>query len=345
MVHVRARAVARDLRQDASTSRFGVFELLEHQHHGALAHDEAIAAEVERPARFLRFVIPLARGLDLTERAHGQRGDGRLGAAGQHRHRVTALDDLGCLADAVRARRAGADDGVVRAARMRMDGDDSRRHVRDHHRHGERADPLRPPLHESCVALFDLFHAADPRAHDDAYVVGVHLARLEARLRQRLLGCRQRELAVPPDVAGGLAVHVFLGVEALDLAGDLGVEVGGVEMRYPADSRNPFDHVRPDGLDVIADGGDEAHAGHSHTSTVGVGFDVHATEDTDPASEIASSPRGKSGLRVWTQCPTRVQTSLRRSRASCSRSRLAGMSRSAPSSSRSLSRRYRTVCR
>src|ERR1700737_1020137 len=121
--------------------------------------------------------------------------------------------------------------------------------------------------------------------------------------------------------------------------------VGGVEMRYPADPRDPFDHVRPDGFDVIADGGDEAHAGHRHTSTVGVGFDVHVTEDTDSASEVASSPRVKRGPEVWTWCPVQVQMSLRRSRASCSRRRLAGVSRSGPRSSRSLSRRYRTVCR
>ena len=41
--------------------------------------------------------------------------DARLGAAGEHRVDGAALDHLGRLADRVRARRAGRDDGVVRA--------------------------------------------------------------------------------------------------------------------------------------------------------------------------------------------------------------------------------------
>ena len=61
-------------------------------------------------------------------------------------------------------------------------------------------------------------------------------------------------------MAGGLAVHVVLGVEALDLARDLGVEVGGVEVRDLADARDALDQVRPDGLEIVADRGDEAHA-------------------------------------------------------------------------------------
>jgi hypothetical protein len=72
-------------------------------------------------------------------------------------------------------------------------------------------------------------------------------------------------------MAGGLAIHVFLGVEALDLARDLAIEDRRVEMRDPADARNALDHVRPDRLDVIADRCDEAHAGDGHTATVGVG--------------------------------------------------------------------------
>ena len=60
-------------------------------------------------------------------------------------------------------------------------------------------------------------------------------------------------------------------------------EVG--DMTY---ARHPFDHVRPHGRQVVADGRYEAHARNSHASTVG--FDVHVTEDTDAAAY--SHPHG-----------------------------------------------------
>ena len=119
---------------------------------------------------------------------------------------------------------------------MRVDGDQAGRHVRDHHRDSEGADALRPALHQRRVALFDLLEAADARAHDDADVVGIHLSGIQSRLRKRLLGRGQSELAVAADVAGRLAVHVVLGVEALDLGRDLGVEPGGVEPGDRADA-------------------------------------------------------------------------------------------------------------
>src|SRR6267143_3565862 len=107
-------------------------------------------------------------------------------------------------------------------------------------------------------ALLDLLETADARAHDDADLVGIHLSGIHPRLGERLLGRGQRELAVAADVAGRLAVHVVLGVEALDLGRDLGVEAGRVEPGDGADARRALDHVRPHGLLVVADGGDEA---------------------------------------------------------------------------------------
>ena len=258
VVHVGARAVTRDFGEDAGATRLRVVHVLEQEHHRSLAHDEAVAPEVERTARLLRFIVALAGRLDLAERAHRERRDGRLRPAREHRLGVAALDDLRSLADAVSARSARADDGVVGAAGLAVDGDDAGRHVGDH-----------PALHQRGVALLDLLHSADARADDHADVVRVHLRRVQTAVGKRLLGRREGELAVAADVASRLAVHVVLGVEALDLGRDLGVEVGGVEARDPAHPRHAFDHVRPDGLHVVADRCDEAHAGDSHASPVG----------------------------------------------------------------------------
>src|SRR5205823_5995325 len=89
--------------------------------------------------------------------------------------------------------------------------------------------------------------ASDPPAG----MVAIQLPGSQVRVGERLLGRGQRERAVAADVPGRLAVHVFLGVEALDLGRDLGVEVGRVEAGDPPDPGDPLDHVRPDGLHVV----------------------------------------------------------------------------------------------
>src|SRR5439155_5927800 len=230
------RAVAGDLGHDPGAAGLRVLEVFEDEHHRPLAHDKSVAAEVEGTASLLRLVVALARRLDLAESTHRQRRDGCFRATGKHGYGVATLYDLRRLADAVSAGCAGADDGVIGPAGLSVNGDDAGRHVGDHHRHRERAYPLGPALQQRGVTFLDLLHAADARAHNHADVVRVHLGGVEARLRQRLLGSRERELAVAADVAGGLAIHVVLGVEALDLGRDLGVEVGGVKAGDAADS-------------------------------------------------------------------------------------------------------------
>src|SRR5206468_7424222 len=127
VVHVGAGAVTGDLGEDARAARLRVIHVLEQEHHRALAHDEAVASDVERTAGLLRLVVALAGRLDLAERAHRERRDGRLRPTREHRLGVAALDDLGCLTDAVSAGRAGADDGVVGAAGLGVDGYDAGR--------------------------------------------------------------------------------------------------------------------------------------------------------------------------------------------------------------------------
>ena len=85
----------------------GVLELLEDEHAGALAHDEAVAIDVERPRlAFSRLLVARRQRAHRVEAADAERRDRRLGAAGDHRVGVAALDEPHRLADRVRARRA-----------------------------------------------------------------------------------------------------------------------------------------------------------------------------------------------------------------------------------------------
>ena len=245
VVHVGGGAIAGDLGEDLGAAALGELHVLQHQHHAALPHHEAVAIEVERPAGLLGLVVALAHRFDLAEGAHGQGSDRGLRAAGEHGSRLTPLDDLGRFPDAVAGGGAGADDRVVRAPGAGVDRHQARGHVADHHRHREGRDAAHPPLQQRGVVLLDLLHASDARGDDDADVVGVELGRVEVRVLKGLLGGGQGELAEAAHVAGRLAVHVPLGVEVLDLSRDPGRVAGGVETGDRANPRGTLDHARP----------------------------------------------------------------------------------------------------
>jgi hypothetical protein len=57
VLSIRRDAVAEQFRVDLRAARLCVLELLEHHHRAGLAHHEAVAAGVERPAGVPRVVV------------------------------------------------------------------------------------------------------------------------------------------------------------------------------------------------------------------------------------------------------------------------------------------------
>ena len=84
------------------------------------------------PGRPRRILVLGHEPAHRAEAGQDQRMDARLGAAGEHRVGVAAADELGALADRVRAGRAGRDDRVVRAAEPERDRDLAARRVDEH---------------------------------------------------------------------------------------------------------------------------------------------------------------------------------------------------------------------
>ena len=84
-----------------------------------------------------------------------------LGAAGEHRVGVAAPDQLGRLADRVRAGRARRDRRVVRAAEAERDRELPARGVDEHARDERRRDAVRPALAQHLRLLHDPEEAAD----------------------------------------------------------------------------------------------------------------------------------------------------------------------------------------
>src|SRR5207237_10439100 len=149
---------------------------------GTLAHDEAIAFQIEGTTGPTRLDVARRDRPDGTKRGQRQGRDARFTATGDHRRRVAPPDGLERLADGVRPRGAGGDGAVVRSTGSERDRDLAGAHVRDHHRHGERTHPRGSPLLQDGVRLLDLFQPTDGAAHQYAHLVTIRLRALEPGL-------------------------------------------------------------------------------------------------------------------------------------------------------------------
>ena len=112
---VAGHAVADHLGVDVGAAVQGVLQLLQHQHPAALAHDEAVASGVERPAGLLGLVVAGGERPQGGEGRHAHLVHGRLRAAGEHGRGVAPPDDVEGVAQGVGPGRAGGAGGVDRA--------------------------------------------------------------------------------------------------------------------------------------------------------------------------------------------------------------------------------------
>ncbi len=256
---VRAGAVAHQFGMDARAAPAGMLQLFQHEDAGAAGDDEAVPVLVIG-ARCRRVV---AR---RCERAHGIE-EGRAGPADflrtacDHAVLLAPLDQFGRMADAVGRTGAGRGQRVTGALDAERGGEvgrggaahDARRGVGQnlggtfgaHHVHG-------------CGMLRQRAHAG---AHDQPRAGVRHVLRAERGVLDRL-ACSV--VGIP----GGVA-H-----EAAQLAVDRrrGGEIGDARHLAPEAQLGVFRHVphagapamqRPgDGGQVVAQAGDDAHAGH-----------------------------------------------------------------------------------
>ena len=128
VVGVAVGAIARHLGIDLGPAGLCVLILLQHQHPGALSHDKTAALRVKGDGG-AGGVRALAQGLHGGEAAHGQGGDGRLGAAAQHHVAIAVPDVAESVAHGVGAPGAGGDHTGTHALKAEADGDLTGGHV------------------------------------------------------------------------------------------------------------------------------------------------------------------------------------------------------------------------
>ena len=234
-------------------ARLGVLEFLEHDHPGAFAEDEAVAVEVERPARCGRAVVALREGREQVEAGDAERVDHAVRAAGEHHVGVAAADHLGRLADGLRA---GGTGGQARANSGRP-ARTSRRGARRGCASLLRLPAARPALRKvrtnrpefagrspGAVAVAMLLTSTSkssvpsPEPRYTPMRERSPFTSEQPGVRERLLGGAERELRVHAASAEAARVLDELGeVEARHLRGERGGERAGVEVRRSARRR------------------------------------------------------------------------------------------------------------
>jgi hypothetical protein len=130
------------------------------------------------------------------EPGEDDRLDRRLGPTGEHGVRVAALDQLGRLADRVRAGRAGRDGGVVRPADSQRDRQLTARRIDEHARDEARRDPFVAALTKDLALLHDPRDPADRRAEGNSDAMRIEP--VQSRALDGLLtgGERHQDVAV-----------------------------------------------------------------------------------------------------------------------------------------------------
>ena len=234
MVGVAVGTVAHHLSVDVCAAGLGVLQLLEDQHTAALAHDEAAAPCVEGQAGRVG-VGGGGKGLHAGKAADAQRADAALCAAADHDRLIAIPDAVEGVAHGVGAAGAGRHRAGADALEAEADGDLGRCHVGDGHGDEVGADLFHPLLLAPGVLLLNGGQTADAAGHDDADVLGLRLA-VDAAVLNGLGGSAQCQQGEAGHLAGLFFVHDGLGVEVLDLARQLALELAGVELGDGADA-------------------------------------------------------------------------------------------------------------
>src|SRR5207247_5824825 len=103
--------------------------------------------------------------------------------------------------------------------------------------------------------------AAGPRTEDDADLGAVLVGQFEARIGQRLFRRRDPEMQARLAPARGLWVHPIGRSEVANLAGELCLVRGRVELGNRPKAGTPVDEAGPGRCDVVADRADDPETG------------------------------------------------------------------------------------
>ncbi len=206
-----------------------MFELLQHEDAGALAHHETVAILVKGATGSRGIVIAGAQSLHCRETGNPEGRDRGFGATGHANIRFTALNHVHCITHRVCRGCASGSDRVVRALQVVRDRDQTGCDVGDHLRNHKRRAAARPTLNQRAVLMLDSPESANAGADNAAHAFGVHFLAVECRIIHRLLGCYQGKMAVAVHTPLFFAVDILADIEVCYLGSNRNREIRGVE--------------------------------------------------------------------------------------------------------------------
>ena len=260
MIGISTDPIAHQLGVNLRAALFGVLQFLDHHHPGAFAHDKTIAAAVEGAGRAFRLIIPGGKSLHIAKTGipHGQ--DGGFRAPAEEGIGIAEFDHAPGFPDIVIAGGTGRHDHHVGTMQAMLHADDAAADVADHHRDGERTDPVRPLREEIGVLLLMGGQPTDATADHDAETGGIDLAEIHPGIIQGHFGGSHSEPGIP------VAALAILGhfekrdvIEILHFSPDLAGISGGIKLRDLAHPAFSGDEVFPKGFDIISYRGNDAH--------------------------------------------------------------------------------------
>ena len=251
--------VAREFCVNFSAARPRVLLGLEDNGAAALADDEAVVSDVEGPAGMFRIIVAARQGLGLCEARYEDGRDDGFATCADHDIGLAAFHDHGRSHDGVAARGACRIERHAGAAEAILDGNESGRHVAEHHGyetgpdlvHGSSGNPVLSFGHES--------HAVHCRAHNHARAFGIR-AFGESGVRQCLGRGSEGELREQGHIARERAGDVVAGIEIADLSGYAHGKIPGVEAGDGPDAASAADEVLPVGVHADAERRDRSHS-------------------------------------------------------------------------------------
>ncbi len=267
MVGVARHAVADDLGVDLGAARLGMLQRFQDDDAGALAHDETVAVLVVGARGGAGTIVEARRQRAAGGKAgHGDAADGRFRAAGHHHVGVAQRHQSRCIADGMRAGRAGGDDRVVGTLQLVPDRHVAGGEIDETPRNKEWADATRAFFLQQDRRFGDAGQATDARADEYAGPL-LLIGRVGdvAGIGDRLLGRRHRVDDEVVDLALLLRLHPIVGIElavllgaARNEAGHLTGQIADLELLDAARAVGAGKQRLPRRLDAAADGRDDA---------------------------------------------------------------------------------------
>ena len=260
VIGVAGGAVAHDLRKDSGAPGLGVLQLLQQEDGRTLAQHEAAALRVKGDGSPLGIGI-LGQGLHGGEGADGQRRHSGLRAAAEHHISITVPDIVEGIAYGIGAAGTGGHRTGAHAPEAGVDGDLAGGHVADAGGDIEGRDPVPALLLALVVLCLRDGEAADAAGDNDAAAIRLRFIQREASTVQCLLGGDDGHLGEAAHPLGLWLAHVVLRHEALDLRGQMDLQIGGIELGDGSDAAHTVLHSLPALCRGKANGGHGPQAG------------------------------------------------------------------------------------